>query len=43
MGEVEVEGLVLAAGDEVDGLLGIELHHAALPFPIHQFRDLLIP
>ena len=43
VGKVEVEGLILAAGDEVDGLLGIELDQAALPLPIHQFRDLLIP
>ena len=43
MGEVEVEGLILAAGDEVNGLLGIELDQAALPFPVHQFRNLFVP
>ena len=43
MGEVEVERLVLAPGDEVDGLLGIELDQTALPLPVHQFRDLFVP
>ena len=42
VGEVEVEGLVLIATDEVDRFLGIELDHAALTFPVHQLGDLLI-
>jgi len=43
MGEVEVEGSVLAPGDEVDRLLGVELDHPALAFPVHQLDDLLVP
>ena len=43
MGEVEIEGLVLVATDEVDGLLGVELDHAALTLSVHQLGDLLIP
>jgi len=42
MSEVEIERPILAAGDEVDGFLGIKLHHAALPLPVHQLDDLLI-
>ena len=43
MGEVEVERLVFVTTDEVDGLLRIELDHAALTLPVHQLDDLLIP
>ena len=43
VGEVEVEGLVLIATDEVDGLLRIELDHAALTLSVHQLGDFFIP
>ena len=43
VGEVEVEGLVLIATDEVDRFFGIELDHAALTLSVHQLDDLLIP
>ena len=43
VGVVEVEGLVLVTSDEVDGLLGVELDHAALTLSVHQLSDLLIP
>ena len=43
VGVVEVKGLVLVATDEVDGLLGVELDHAALTLSVHQLGDLLIP
>ena len=35
VGEVEVEGLVLIATDEVDRFFGIELDHAALTLSVH--------
>ena len=41
--QIEIERLVLVAPDEVDGLLGVHLDEAALPFPVHQLHDLFIP